>query len=222
MRLSLALVLLLALAWLPALPAEAQIYKYTDERGQTFYVDGAQNVPERYRSRATPMGLSNAPAAAPAAPAGAPASTRGAPGGPAGPAAGGVPGSGRGSAMIEFDPNKPIVVEGLVNGGATVRLILDTGADRTMISPRALVAAGVSLIEGAQQSQIRGVGGQTATQSVPVSSLAVGGASVGRLLVLAHDIENPDADGLLGRDFLSQFNVQIDSAKGVVTISPKQ
>ena len=90
------------------------------------------------------------------------------------------------------------------------------------ISPRALAAAGVSLTEGAQQSQIRGVAGQADTQSVPISSLSVGGASVGQLMVLAHDMENTDVDGLLGRDFLNQFSVQIDPAKGVVTISPKQ
>jgi hypothetical protein len=29
------------------------------------------------------------------------------------------------------------------------------------------------------------------------------------------------ADGTLGRDFLEQFNVNIDSAKGVVTLTPK-
>jgi len=221
MRLSVALVLLLALTSLPTLPAAAQIYKYTDERGQSYYVDGMQNVPERYRSRATPIGLSNqGGGAAPAAASGAPA-TGGPAGGPATKAVGGA-GAGKGSATIEFDPNKPILVEGLVNGSASVRLILDTGADRTMISPSALTAAGVSLTVGAQQSQIRGVAGQADTQSVPISSLAVGGASVGRLMVLAHDMENPDVDGLLGRDFLSQFNVQIDPAKGVVTISPKQ
>ena len=222
MRLSVALVLLLALTLLPALPAAAQIYKYTDERGQSYYVDGVQNVPERYRSRATPIGLSNqGGGGAPAAASGAPAATGGPAGGPATKAVGGG-GAGKGSATIEFDANKPILVEGLLNGSASVRLILDTGADRTMISPSALVAAGVSLTEGAQQSQIRGVAGQADTQSVPISSLAVGGASVGRLMVLAHDMGNPDVDGLLGRDFLSQFNVQIDPAKGVVTISPKQ
>jgi hypothetical protein len=221
MRLSITLVLFLVLTSLPVLPAAAQIYKYTDERGQSHYVDGVQNVPERYRSRATPIGLSNTPGSAPAAASGPPAATGGPAGRPPGPAAGGGV-SGKGSVTIEFDPNKPILVEGLVNGSGSVKLILDTGADRTMISPRALIAAGVSLTEGAQRSQVRGVAGQADTQSVPISSLSVGGASVGRLMVLAHDMENPDVDGLLGRDFLNQFTVQIDPAKGVVTISPKQ
>ncbi len=217
MRLSVALLLLGALTFSCALPAAAPIYRYTDEQGTNHYVEGLHSVPERYRSRATPMGLSNTPAA-PAPAATAPGATR-APSGPATRAGGG---SGVGSATIEFDPNRPIIVEGLINGSGGVKLILDTGADRTMISPRALVAAGVSLTEGALQSRVRGVAGQAETQSVPVSSLSVGGAMVGRMMVVAHDIENPDVDGLLGRDFLNQFNVQIDSAKGVVTISPKQ
>src|SRR5262249_49179120 len=44
----------------------AEIYRYVDERGSSFYVEGLENVPERFRRGAVPVGMRNAPAAAPA------------------------------------------------------------------------------------------------------------------------------------------------------------
>lgn len=48
-----------------------------------------------------------------------------------------------------------------------------------------------------------------------------GRAHVGRLSVFAHDLGQPEIDGLLGRDFLEQFNVSIDSRRGAVTLTPR-
>jgi hypothetical protein len=64
------------------------------------------------------------------------------------------------------------------------------------------------------------VGGSQEMQFVTISSLDVAGATVGRLTVAAHGVEGA-GDGLLGRDFLDNFSVNIDAAKGVVTLSPK-
>jgi hypothetical protein len=48
---------------LAALPqaGRAEIFRYADERGQNSYVEGLENVPERYRSVAVPMGFRNVP-----------------------------------------------------------------------------------------------------------------------------------------------------------------
>ena len=40
-------------------------------------------------------------------------------------------------------------------------------------------------------------------------------------MVISHDIEQEGVDGLLGRDFLEQFKVALDSESGVATLSPK-
>ena len=56
---------------------------------------------------------------------------------------------------------------------------------------------------------------------VVVESLEVGEARVGQLVVSAYDMEMPDADGLLGQDFLARFNVSIDPAQGIVKLVPK-
>jgi hypothetical protein len=44
---------------------------------------------------------------------------------------------------------------------------------------------------------------------------------VGPLTIIAHDTDFKNADGLLGRDFLDQFTVTIDSKAGIVTLAPK-
>jgi hypothetical protein len=40
------------------------------------------------------------------------------------------------------------------------------------------------------------------------------------IIIIAHDADLKGADGLLGRDFLANFNVTIDSKERVVTLAP--
>ncbi len=50
--------------------------------------------------------------------------------------------------------------------------------------------------------------------------LEVGEARVGPLLIIVHDTDLKEADGLLGRDFLAHFHVTIDSKERIVTLTP--
>jgi hypothetical protein len=182
-----------------AASASAQIFKWTDDRGNASYAEGLDNVPERFRASAVPLGLRNRPAEP------APTSTREAPAG----------------TTIRYTPGKPIMVDVRINGGAAARLLLDTGADRTLISPRALAAAGVGLTRPIATGQMAGVTGTDQVQYVVVDSLQVGDARVARIPVVAYEMPNAQADGLLGRDFLDRFVLNIDGARGIVTLTPK-
>lgn len=182
--------------------AAAQIYRWIDDTGNAHYVDGLDNVPQRYRARATSLGMRNAPSQP----------QSGAPGDKAGAA---------GATTIAFKPGERILADARINGRTPVRLLLDTGADRTVIAPRALVAAGVSITRGTTAGQIVGVTGSTDVQGVTLESLEVGEARVSRLAIISHDINQSGIDGLLGRDFLERFKVTIDSSRGQVTIAPK-
>jgi hypothetical protein len=198
--LTLGVALLLALA---ASTASAQIYRWVDEHGVAHFVDGIENVPQPFRPRATPLGYRNAPReAAPATPATGQAARPG-------------------PVVVRFTPGERIVVDARLNGTTATRLILDTGADRTVIAPRALVAAGASPGRGTVAAQIVGVTGRADVQGVPITSLEIGEAKVGPLMVVSHDVDQPEVDGLLGRDVLEQFNVSIDPAAGIVTLAPK-
>jgi len=179
-------------------PAAAETYRWVDDRGVVHYTQGLDSVPERYRETTAVLPLREAPPVI------------------AAPALGTT-----GHTTIAFVPGQRIVAGARINGTIGVRLLLDTGADRTVLSPRAVAAAGISLTRGAGIGTMKGATGTARIRVVPVESIEIGDARVGRLIVIAHDIDQSDVDGLLGRDFLEQFTVTIDNARGLVTLAPK-
>jgi hypothetical protein len=190
------------IAALPSV-APAQFLRYTDERGQSHYVDGVEKIPDRYRGTAVPLGLRNAP---PPPPGSAPPPS-------AGPA---------GATVIRYTPGQRIMVDVRINGAFTAQLLLDTGADRTMISPRTLQAAGVAITRPVATGSVVGVTGTDRISYVLVDSLEVGEARVGKMPVASYELAGTGAgDGLLGRDFLDQFKMTFDSARGEVQLTPK-
>jgi len=196
------LILVLAgLVLLGPVPAAAEIYRYTDAAGSSHYVEGIDSVPQEYRARAVPVGLRNATAGAPT-----PAKAAGAPK--------------AGATTIKYTPGQRIMVDVKINGNANANLLLDTGADRTMINPRVLVSAGAAISRPVGTTRVTGVAGSDDVSFVVIESLEVGEARVGRMQVASYDVAGA-GDGLLGRDFLDRFSVNIDSAAGVVTLSPK-
>lgn len=194
----------------PMAPAEAEIYRWVDDKGVPHYTDGLHGVPEEHRSQAVPLKFRSRPAPAPQA-SGTP--------GPGGKTEGAVP---EGGTVVRYTPGQRIMVDVRINGGGSARLLLDTGADRTLISPRALAAAGVSITRPIARGQVASVTGTDQVDYVVLDSLEVGDARVSRLPVMAYEMPQAEGDGLLGRDFLDQFNVSIDGSRGQVTLSPKQ
>ncbi|MGH7419199.1 MAG: aspartyl protease family protein, partial [Candidatus Rokuibacteriota bacterium] len=127
-----------------------------------------------------------------------------------------------GGARIPFMPGQPIMVNARINGGGSTQLLLDTGAKGTVISPTALAALGISY-RNAVRGSIKGVTGNADVLAVRIESIEVEGARFGPLLVVSHDAGlGSGRDGLLGRDFLDNFIVTIDSAARVVTLTPKK
>ncbi|MGH7384704.1 MAG: aspartyl protease family protein [Candidatus Rokuibacteriota bacterium] len=186
-------------------PVSAQIYRWTDERGEVRYSQGIHSVPPQFRGGAVMMSAPSQPAPAPAAP--EPATGSGPP---------------AGVARIPFTPGQPIMVSARINGGGTTQLILDTGAQGTVINPIALAALGVSYRDAVRGS-IKGVTGDAKVLAVKIDSIEVEGARAGPLMVVSHDADlGSGTDGLLGRDFLDHFIVTIDSVARVVTLTPKK
>jgi hypothetical protein len=182
--------------------ARAQLYRWTNDRGEVHFTQGLESVPERFRAGARLLGYPEAPPSAAAAPAKEPARR------------------GRGTARIPFVPGQPVLVDVRINAGRSVRLMLDTGAALTMIAPRALSALGVDMSRS-RSAEVRGVTGSTTARIVYLETLAVGEARVGPLWVLAHDAHLAQGDGLLGRDFLDRFTVTVDPRERVVTLSER-
>jgi predicted aspartyl protease len=198
-RMTLLLVALLFVLRWPA-PVDAQIYRWVDDNGVPHFADGIDSVPGPYRAKAVPLGMKNSPAPPTAPPGAKPAA---------------------GETSIPFVPGQRILVDARINGSANAKLLLDTGADKTLVSPRALQAAGVRIAGPTTTAEVAGATGSAQMQFVFVDSIEVGEARVGRMAVGSQNLPIEEADGVLGRDFLDQFNVNIDSSKGVVTLSPK-
>jgi len=127
--------------------------------------------------------------------------------------------SGDESAVIRYTPGQPIMVDVLINNSASARLLLDTGADRTLISPLALGMAGVPPTKSIGRGQMAGVTGTDSVNYVIVDSLRVGAAKVTNIRVAVYEMPQASGDGLLGRDFLDRFTVNIDSRRGLVTLT---
>jgi len=180
-------------------------------------------VPQEYRARAVPLVMRNAPALAPTPAPAAPGGPGSAPAGPgvAPNAPRRAPGEPKtGGTSIKYTPGERIMVDVKVNGNASAQLLLDTGADTTMINPRVLLAAGASLSRPVATARVTGVAGSDDISFVLVDSLEVGEARVDRMRVASYDVSGA-GDGLLGRDFLDRFMVTIDSSNGVVILAPK-
>lgn len=202
------LLLVAALTVAIASPAAAALYRWIDTDGVIHYTDERDSIPERYRTGAE---LLEAPGARASESSGASEPARAPdPSALPAPAAPGIPVSPGGG---------PLIVDAHLNG-VPLRLLVDTGADRTVIAPAALSRAGYDTTRGAPV-QITGVTGSAVAVLVPIQRLDVAGAQVGPLSVVAHPVPGDGVDGLLGRDVLDAFSVTVDSTGNGATLAPR-
>ncbi len=176
----------------------AQVYHWEDE-GTLHYTNSFDRIPEPQRSEMGPPPLTaDEPEVVTPPPVAPPP----------------------GITRIPYTPGAPILVSATIAGSGPLTLILDTGADRTMVAPQALWRLGIATAD-APPAEIRGVTGTTQGTVIQIASIEVGEARVGPLGIIAHDADLRKADGLLGRDFLEHFTVTIDSTDRLVTLTPK-
>jgi hypothetical protein len=109
-----------------------------------------------------------------------------------------------------------LVVPLTVNGGSA-NFVLDTGAERSMVTPDAVQRLGLTLDQWVGTT-MHGVGGVVEHQNADPRSLTLGGIALQRHTI-THDtsltvgpLPQMAADGLLGRDFLSVFDLEFDLA----------
>ena len=178
-------------------PAAADLYQWTDGDGVRHYTGDLATIPEAYRAGARDIGSPR---------------TREA---PAGEARREVdPG------IMRFDSGAPVVAPVLVNGVAR-RLMVDTGADRTVISPAAAARTGLP-VDAGRSVRVVGVAGSAMASEIVVTHMEVAGARVGPLRMLVLDAPGESLDGLLGRDVLDYFTLTVDSKAGRATLTPRR
>jgi hypothetical protein len=177
-------------------PASAEIFSWADDQGIQYYTTDPANIPERYRAQARSLSLPPSPAP--------PADLQ-----PVAPP--------KGKTKISYPPGSSILVRAKINGAGPITLILDTGADRTLITSAGVSNLGLST-ENSMPVLLSGVTGASRGSAIWVDSIEIEEAKAGPLLITIYDAVLKEANGLLGRDFLAHFNVTIDSKEGVVTL----
>lgn len=138
-------------------------------------------------------------------------------------------GNGNGSgSRISFklaSTSKPLIlVPAIVNGQGPFQFALDTGASRTMLS---IELARKLAVETADDSPVTGGGGKIKILAGKVSSLAVGDAAVhdhaigaGDFLDMLSKAVGAQLDGIIGYNFLNQFEVTIDYPRSRLELAP--
>src|SRR5207237_2131475 len=115
-RAGLALIVLAGCCCLAA-PAAGDLYRWTDAEGTVHYTADLASIPPTFRDTATPLNTPQAP--------------------PIPPPTANEP------VALKVSPGAPITVEARLNG-VGLTLIVDTGADRTVISPEVIERAGLA------------------------------------------------------------------------------
>jgi hypothetical protein len=187
-------VLVAAVIVTTATTASGELYRWVDRDGVIHYTSTREAIPEAYRDAAQEL---EHPTAREAQLSAAPAPES------AGPRT----------------PGAAIVVDAHLNG-VGLRLLVDTGADRTVISPTALSRAGIDPNAG-PPVRVIGVTGSATAPLVTVPRLDLAGTRVGPLGIIAHSVPGDDIDGLLGRDVLEAFMLTVDRGTNRVVLTPR-
>jgi len=106
-----------------------------------------------------------------------------------------------------------------VNGRGPLRLVLDTGATSTVLSPEAARRVGIRVRRN-PPVELHTAGGKIRAGWAEVQTLEVGGRRRGPLKVVVHDAV-AGADGLLGMDFLGAFRVELQADGPYLLLRPR-
>jgi clan AA aspartic protease (TIGR02281 family) len=178
----------------------AEFYRWVDQNGVVHFTDNLHNIPEKQRPTAARIQAKESPRA--------PEPPR-----PVVPS----------KASIPIEKNGAIVVvDATLNGKASAKLIVDTGASYTMISSAKAKELGIDLDGNRRTIPFHTANGVIQAPLADLESITVGGMEVKNLTAAIHDaLPNTRVAGLLGLDFLSHFRMDIDTQKGVLHLEKK-
>jgi clan AA aspartic protease (TIGR02281 family) len=109
-----------------------------------------------------------------------------------------------------------IIIKALVTGPrgtATGRFVLDTGAAVTTMTHDMADAVGYSARDGFMRTRVHSAIGEEAGYALRVAEFTVLHFTMLRFPVNVFDLGHDDIDGLLGMNFLSDFNYEVRSVE---------
>ncbi len=118
---------------------------------------------------------------------------------------------------------KRIIVSARLNNSVTARLAIDTGAPDTIITTPLAAKLGLYDSEHAMlQIQASGIGGTAPAVRTIIDTIEVGGAQISFVPTTITDKLSDEFEGLLGMDFVSNYEVAIDTKRRVVIFEELQ
>jgi clan AA aspartic protease (TIGR02281 family) len=177
----------------PAIPGE--MYRWVDEQGRTHLTD----TPPKSKGALQELKVYQ-----PSVPSQAPE--------PEGPS---IAAPGR----VKTTPTKPggtVVIDVLLNRRLTAPMLLDTGADFTVLTKQVARDLRLSSLNHLPTQEFKTAGGTVRFPIATLQSLRVGTAEA-RDVEVAIDIDGHMPMGLLGMTFLRHFKVTVDHQRGQVT-----
>ena len=119
---------------------------------------------------------------------------------------------------------RSLVVQARLNGTRDAKLIVDTGANITVLSRQVARDAGIWPTSYSGSVTLNTAGGPVQADLARLDALAVGSEEVSQVSVAIHDL--PEAltgvDGLLGLSFLDKFLVTMDTQKGELQLRRRE
>jgi clan AA aspartic protease (TIGR02281 family) len=122
--------------------------------------------------------------------------------------------------IVKMTPTRPggtVVVEVVLNRRLTVPMLLDTGADFTVLPKQVAKDLRLSSLDHLPKMEFKTAGGLVKFPIATLQSLRVGTAEV-KDLTVAIDIDGHMPMGLLGMTFLRHFKVTVDQQRGQVKL----
>ena len=124
-----------------------------------------------------------------------------------------------------FDPSDDLIIVRLrvwgPQGSDLLRVALDTAASDTLIVPEVLDMLGYNPREAEGLTSVTSVIGEEKGYSIKVDRLSALGYEMTDFVVNAHDLPDQSGlQGLLGLNFLRNFNYEVRSADGVINVTP--
>jgi hypothetical protein len=124
------------------------------------------------------------------------------------------------SVPLHLTNRHQMIVAVSVNHSGPYNFLLDTGNQTTMVDPSLAAELHLNTLGSAA---VAGVGFDAAASVAQLDVLEVGSHAVANQKVVVFDIQNPDSvdlhfRGVLGEDFLSQFDMLIDNAHNLLCL----
>ncbi|MBU1152849.1 retroviral-like aspartic protease family protein [bacterium] len=122
-----------------------------------------------------------------------------------------------------FRPSAPIIIVRAIiegrEGSRPLKLVFDTGSSYTILPWEIVVAIGYDPAISTKRTQLTTASGLEMAPVITISKVIALGEEVKDLEVACHDIPpNAYADGLLGLNFLRNFNVFLKFKEGFIEI----